>query len=126
MKRLYVAFALIILSLVICLYSNAKIEKASSHMQQQLALIGEEIKNENSQSIRILLYEAENEWKSTETLFSFIVDADKIEEINIGFTMIKKHLGDGNREHALERLRECELMLAEITENEKLSVKNIM
>ena len=40
--------------------------------------------------------------------------------------MIKAHLKDDNTEHALERLRECDLMLGEIAEDEKLSIKNIM
>ena len=52
--------------------------------------------------------------------------ADKIEEMSICFSMIKSHLEDKNKEHALERLHECELMLSEIVENEKLSIKNIM
>ena len=46
--------------------------------------------------------------------------------MNIGIEMIKAHLEDKNKEHALERLHEGELMLDEIAENEKLSIKNIM
>ncbi len=126
MKRLYVAFALIALSLAICLYSNSKIQKSADEMRYQLVLIAEEIKKENGTNVRALINEAEIKWDRTETLYSFIVDADKIEEMSIGFTMIRRHLEDGNKEHALERLRECELMLGEIAENEKLNLKNIM
>ena len=72
------------------------------------------------------LERAEKLQKKSEGLFSFIVDADKIEQLNVGFSMIGAHLKDNNKEHALERLRECVLLLEEIKENEKLSVKNIM
>ena len=46
--------------------------------------------------------------------------------MNVDFSMIGIHLKDDNKEHALEKLRECVLLLGEITENEKLSIKNIM
>ncbi|MBE6773903.1 MAG: DUF4363 family protein [Ruminococcaceae bacterium] len=126
MKRLYVAFTLIALSLTLCLLSNSKVEKSATEMQKQLTVIGDEIKKEQSSNVKQLLDEAEKSWERTEKLYSFIVDADKIEEMNIGFMMIKRHLEDGNKEHALERLHECELMLSEISENEKLNVKNIL
>lgn len=126
MKRLYVAFVLIVFSFAICLISSSKVEKQSLDMQRQLTLMGTEIKKGNRDEANRLIAQAEKKWESAETLFSFIVDADKIEEMSISFAMIKKHLEDNNREHALERLRECELMLVEITENERLSIKNIM
>ncbi len=126
MKRLYVAFTLIALSLVICLYSNSSVEKSATEIQEQLTLIAAGIKNDDKNSVKALLNEAERTWNKTETLYSFIVDADKIEEMSIGFTMIKRHLEDGNTEHALERLHECVLMLSEIAEDEKLNIKNIM
>lgn len=126
MKRLYVAFALIIISVFICVLSSIKVEKHAENMLNHLTVIGTEIKNDNNASVDKLLKEAEKNWNKTETLYSFIVDADKIEEMSISFTMIQKHIKDGNKEHALERLRECELMLGEIVENEKLSIKNIM
>ncbi len=126
MKRLYVAFALIAFSLMICLFTNSKVEKSAKEMQNQLTLIVHEIKSGDKSDVKALLGEAEKKWDKTETLYSFIVDADKIEEMSISFTMIKKHLEDGNTEHALEKLHECELMLGEIAENENLDIKNIM
>lgn len=126
MKRLYVAFTLIAVSLAICIFSSVKVERDAVSMQQHLSVIATEIKNRNKASVSKLLDEAEKKWNKTETLYSFIVDADKIEEMSIGFSMIRAHLKDGNTEHALERLRECELLLGEISENEKLNIKNIM
>lgn len=126
MKRLYVAFVLIAFSFGICFISSIKVGKEAKIMQEQLNIIATEIKNRNKSSLAKLIDEAENKWDKTETLYSFIVDADKIEEMNISFAMIKAHLKDGNTEHALERLHECKLMLREISENEKLNIKNIM
>lgn len=126
MKRLYVAITLILISFSICIFSNIKVEKSSLQMRSELESIGYTITSGNTEKAVNDLHQTEKLWNKTETLFSFIVDADKIEEMNIGFSMIKAHLLDGNTEHALERLRECELLLGEITENEKLSIKNIM
>lgn len=126
MKRLYVAFALIVLSLFICIFSSVKVEKNAEQMQNDLAEISAAIRENDATNLNKLLSRAEIRWSKTEKLYSFIVDADKIEEMNIGFSMIKAHLKDKNKEHALERLHECELMLSEIVENEKLSIKNIM
>ena len=126
MKRLYVAFTLIVISLFICIFSSVKVEKHAIEMRNELAEISTAIKENNTADLNKLLARAESRWRKTETLYSFIVDADKIEEMNIGIEMIKAHLEDKNKEHALERLHECELMLSEIVENEKLSIKNIM
>lgn len=126
MKRLYVALALIILSVFICVFSSKTIEKNSSQMRDELENIGSLISDGKTEQAKASLKKTEKTWEKSERLFSFIVDADKIEEMNIGFSMIIAHLKDGNNEHALERLRECVLLLGEITENERLSVKNIM
>ena len=126
MKRLYVAFALITISIAICVYSSIKVENYATEMKEQLYLVGTEIKKEKHGSADRLLDKAKEKWDETETLYSFIVDADKIEEMSISFIMIEKLLGDGSTEHALERLHECELMLGEIAENEKLNIKNVM
>lgn len=126
MKRLYIALGLIILSVFVCVFSSNAIEKNSTEMRERLEGIGSLISDGKTQQAKSGLEETEKVWKKSEKLFSFIVDADKIEEMNVGFSMISAHLKDGNEEHALERLRECVLLLGEITENEKLSVKNIM
>lgn len=126
MKRLYVAFALIALSLFICIFSSVKVEKNATEMRNELAEISNAIKENNVTDLNNILKRAEIRWGKTEKLYSFIVDADKIEKMSICFSMIKSHLEDKNKEHALERLHECELMLSEIVENEKLSIKNIM
>ena len=126
MKRLYVAITLIIISFSICTFSSIMVEKNSLQMRNELDNIRYIIiSGENEKAVKALS-ETEEIWDKTETLFSFIVDADKIEEMNVGFSMIKAHLEDGNTEHALERLRECALLLGEISENEKLNIKNIM
>ncbi len=126
MKRLYAAITLIIISFIICTFSSIKVEKSSLLMRNELENIGYIIVSDDSENALKALNQTEEIWKKTETLFSFFVDAGKIEEMNVGFSMIKAHLKDGNEEHALERLRECELLLKEISENEKLNIKNIM
>lgn len=126
MKRLYVAFFLMALSLAVCIFSSIQIEKNAAGIRDGLTEVGEAIRSDETQRAASLLEKVELSWQKTEKLFSFIVDADKIEEMSIGFSMIKAHLKDGNTEHALERLRECDLMLGEISEDEKLSIKNIM
>ena len=95
-------------------------------MKNELERIGVLITDGKTDEAEKQLNETEKIWYKTENLFSFIVDADKIEELNVGFSMIKAHLKDKNKEHALERLRECELLLEEIAEDEKLDIKNIM
>lgn len=126
MKRLFIAIFLILLAIAICTLSSIKVEKSSLQMRNELNDIGNIIVAEESEKALQKLYDAEKLWKKTENLFSFIVDADKIEEMNVGFLLIKAHLKDGDTEHALEKLRECELLLGEISENEKLNIKNIM
>lgn len=126
MKRLYIAVPLIALAVFICIYSSMKVEKSSLQMRNELTEIGDIILSGDNKKAMEHINETEKIWKKTETLFSFIVDADKIEDMNVGFAMITAHLKDGNTEHALERLRECELLLGEISENEKLNIKNIM
>ena len=126
MKRLYIAFPLIVLAVFICVYSSNAVEKSSSQMRDELEAIGSLIYENKADEAESSLEKTKETWKKSETLFSFIVDADKIEEMNVGFSMIIAHLKDGNKEHALERLRECELLLGEISENEKLNIKNIM
>ena len=126
MKRLYIALSLIAIAVFICIFSSNAVEKNSSHMRDELERIGTLIYEGKTDEAESSLKKTKETWKKTETLFSFIVDADKIEEMNVGFSMIIAHLKDGNDEHALERLRECELMLDEISENEKLNIKNIM
>ena len=126
MKRLYAAIALIIISVFICIFSSIKIEKSSLQMRNELDSIRYLIVSGDTERAVSELGQTEKIWKKTETLFSFIIDADKIEDMNIGFSMIKAHLEDGNTEHALERLRECSLLLIEIIDNEKLNIKNIM
>ena len=126
MKRLYIAISLIAAAVFICAFSSRTVEKSASQMQRELEAIGSLIYEDKTGEAERSLEKTKQTWKKSETLFSFIVDADKIEEMSVGFSMIIAHLKDGNKEHALERLRECELLLGEITENEKLSVKNIM
>lgn len=126
MKRLYIAIMLIALSVFICAFSSIAVEKSSSQMRDELEAIGTLIADGKDALAEKSITKAEGIWQKTERLFSFIVDADKIEEMNVGFAMIGAHLKDGNYEHALERVRECVLLLDEISENEKLSIKNIM
>lgn len=126
MKRLYISIALIIVAVLICIVSGKATEKNSLQMRNELHETGKIIVTGNLDDAAERLTEVEKTWRKTETLFSFIVDADKIEEMNVGFSMISAHINDGNKEHALERLRECELLLEEINENEKLNIKNIM
>lgn len=126
MKRLYIALVLIALSVFICVFSSKAVEKSSLQMCNELENIGTLIAEGQLAKAEAWLERAEKLQKKSEGLFSFIVDADKIEQLNVGFSMIGAHLKDNNKEHALERLRECVLLLEEIKENEKLSVKNIM
>ncbi len=126
MKRLFVAFALICLSVALCFFSSRQVENHTVKMQEELREIAKVISQKDTDKAQAMLTEAGNSWQETEKLFSMIVDAEKIEEVSIGFSMIKANLSDKNIEHALERLRECELMLDEIAEDEKLSIKNIM
>ncbi len=126
MKRLFIAAGLILLSISLCVFSSVSTLKKSSAMQNELEKVALLITEDKTAEAEKKLNEAEAIWKKTESLFSFIIDADKIEEMNIGFAMIKMHLKDKNTEHALERLRECELMLDEIAANERLDIKNIM
>ena len=126
MKRLLVCSLLIALAVSICIFSSVTVEKHAERMHGELEKAGALIVNSQVGKAKEMLKETEEMWNKTETLFSFIVDADKIEEMNVGFSMILYHLNDDNTEHALERLRECELLLEEIAENEKLNIKNIM
>lgn len=126
MKRLFFAAGLIAIAIALCIFSSVSVTKSSEKMKSELEKAAVLISEENTVEAEKTLHESEKVWRKTENLFSFIVDADKIEEMNIGFSMIKKHLKDGNTEHALERLHECELMLDEITANERLDIKNIM
>lgn len=126
MKRLFIAAGLILLSISLCVFSSVTALKKSAAMKNELEKIAVLITEDKTSGAEEKLKEAEATWKKTESLFSFIIDADKIEEMNIGFAMIKMHLKDENTEHALERLRECELMLDEIAANERLDIKNIM
>ncbi len=126
MKRLYIAITLIIISFVICIFSSIKVEKSSLQMRNELNNIGNTVASGETERAIKQLDDAEKIWKKTETLFSFIVDADKIEDMNVGFSLIYVHLIDGDNDHALERIRECEFLLGEISENEKLNIKNIM
>ena len=126
MKRLLVCSLLIALAISICIFSNVSVEKHSAKMHGELEKIGALIVNGKAGQAEQRLKETEEIWSRAENLFSFIVDADKIEEMNVSFSMITAHLKDKNTEHALERLRECMLLLEEIAENEKLNIKNIM
>lgn len=126
MKRLYIAISLIAAAVFICAFSSRMVEKSASQMQRELEAIGSLIYEDKTGEAERSLEKTKQTWKKSETLFSFIVDADKIEEMSVGFSMIIAHLKDGNKEHALERLRECELLLNEINENERLNIKNIM
>ena len=126
MKRVFFSVVLIILAISICIFSSVSTVKKSEEMKNELEETGLLITDGKTTEALKRLDEAEKIWKKTENLFSFLVDADKIEELNVGFSMIKAHLKDKNKEHALERLRECELLLEEIAENEKLDIKNIM
>lgn len=126
MKRLFFAAGLIVIAIALCIFSSVSVTDKSEEVKSELEKIAVMINEEKTSEAEEALKESEKIWRSAESLFSFIVDADKIEEMNIGFSMIKKHLKDGNTEHALERLHECELMLEEITANEKLDIKNIM
>ena len=126
MKRLFFAAGLIVIAIALCIFSSVSVTDKSEEGKSELEKIAVLINEEKTSEAEEALKESEKIWRSAESLFSFIVDADKIEEMNIGFSMIKKHLKDGNTEHALERLHECELMLEEITANEKLDIKNIM
>ena len=126
MKRLLVCSLLIALAISICIFSSVSVEKHSAKMHGELEKAGALIVNSQVGKAKEMLKETEEMWNKTETLFSFIVDADKIEEMIVSFSMITAHLKDKNTEHALERLRECMLLLEEIAENEKLNIKNIM
>ena len=126
MKRVFFSVVLIILAISICAFSSISTVKKSNEMKNELERIGVLITDGKTDEAEKQLNETEKIWYKTENLFSFIVDADKIEELNVGFSMIKAHLKDKNKEHALERLRECELLLEEIAEDEKLDIKNIM
>lgn len=126
MKRLFFAAGLIVIAIALCIFSSVSVTDKSEEVKSELEKIAVLINEEKTSEAEEALKESEKIWRKAESLFSFIVDADKIEEMNIGFSMIKKHLGDGNTEHALERLHECELMLDEITANERLDIKNIM
>ena len=126
MKRVYFSAVLIILAISICIFSSVSTVKKSAEMKSELEETSFLITDGKTAEALKRLDEAEKIWKRTENLFSFLVDADKIEELNVSFSMIKAHLKDKNEEHALERLRECELLLEEIAENERLDIKNIM
>lgn len=126
MKRVISAILLIIVAVIICSFSNISTVSKSYEMKAELEKIGSLISDGKTDEAEKQLLQAEAMWSKTENLLSFIVDADKIEEMNIGFSMIRAHLKDKNKEHALERLRECELLLEEIAANERLDIKNIM
>lgn len=126
MKRLYIALVLMAAAVFICIFSNNSVQKSSSQLRDELNTVGSFIIKGETEKAKKSLESAESRHKKAEKLFSFIVDADKIEEMNVCFLMIGAHLDDGNNEHALERLRECVFLLEEISENEKLSIKNIM
>ena len=125
MNRLYIALSLISAAIIICCISTVKTEKSSQLMLNELEEISVMITGDTDKALE-RLEKTQRLWDDTQQIFSFIVDADKIEEMNIGISMIQAHLNDGNTEHALERLRECEFILKEIAANEKTDIKNIM
>lgn len=126
MKRLFFAAVLIAAAIFICIFSTVSTIKKSAEMKGELEKVAVLITDgKNGEAVKSL-DTVQALWNKTESLFSLIIDADKIEEMNIGFSMIRLHLKDKNTEHALERLRECELMLEEIAANERLDIKNIM
>ena len=126
MKRLYFAAVLIVVAIFLCVFCTVSTVNKTAEMKTELERIAVLITDGKTDEAIKALGATEEIWDKTESLFSFLIDADKIEEMNIGFSMIKLHLKDKNKEHALERLRECELLLDEISTNERLDIKNIM
>lgn len=126
MKRIYIAFFLMAVSVGLCFYGGEKTEEAAVSLRGELEIVAAAIRENSIKKAQELLSGVSRSLEETEKLLSVIVDADKIEELTVSFSMIKAHLSDGNTEHALERLRECELLLMEIAEDEKLKLKNIL
>lgn len=126
MKRIYIASFLMVVSVGLCFFCGKKNEERTSYLYAELEAVAMAIREKDTEGAIGLLDNADTYLRETERLLSVIVDADKVEELTISFSMIKAHLFDGNTEHALERLRECELMLTEIAEDEKLKLKNIL
>ena len=126
MKRLYFAAVLIVVAIFLCIFCTVSTVNKTAEMKTELEKIAVLITDGKTDEAIKALGATEEIWDKTESLFSFLIDADKIEEMNIGFSMIKLHLKDKNKEHARERLRECELLLDEISTNERLDIKNIM
>ena len=117
---------LIVVAIFLCVFCTVSTVNKTAEMKTELEKIAVLITDGKTDEAIKALGATEEIWDKTESLFSFLIDADKIEEMNIGFSMIKLHLKDKNKEHALERLRECELLLDEISTNERLDIKNIM
>ena len=126
MKRLFFAAVLIVIAIFLCVFCTVSTVNKTAEMKNELETVAVLIADGKSSEAIESLDSVQTLWNKTESLFSLIIDADKIEEMNIGFSMIRLHLKDKNTEHALERLRECELMLEEIAANERLDIKNIM
>lgn len=126
MKRIYVAFILVAVALGLCFYGSKKTQELTLELYTQLEDVAVAVREKDIGDAIRLLDNAEKCLIKTERLLSAVIDADKTEELTVAFSMVKAHLFDGNTEHALERLRECELMLGEIAEDEKLKLKNIL
>ena len=126
MKRIYATTGFIIITALICITSNLQVDKKVSLMKQELERVNVAVFQENTAKTKEVIAAADETKTKVETTLSFFVDADKIESFNISFALLKAHLEDGNMEHALESLHECEFMLDEILKNEKISIENVM
>lgn len=126
MKRFIISLTLIIIAFSLCFFTSRRVETHADRLQLKLKQAAEIIESGDNDRIEKALNEITEIWNETEKLYSYIVDADKIEQLSADIPLILVHIKDNNKDYAMAKLRESERLFEEIAENEKLNFKNIM
>lgn len=124
-KRLIIAFSILLLCISFSVFSYFKLCKLSEEFSVQFSFCAEKVKEKDYTTAIRFAEKIEESFEKHNKFIGAVVGDDIVDTLHSNIPSIKHLLNDENYAKALEVIRACQHTAEEIPKGEKISIDNI-
>lgn len=126
MKRIFLAVVLLAFCFGTALYGFHCLEKSSAKLIADLEVASRLINEKNTNEALEQLQKIESEWKKKRLSFNIFLDHTTLDSIDSSLPVIAKILSSGNDTQAFEEIQKNIAVFADIVDEQRISIGNIL
>lgn len=125
-KEYFMFFTIIIIVVTGNFFTQRNSKKVFSNMEDELSILEEMIKtNESKEKIKQQMEHINEKWKKEYEVLAYYIEHDELEKIEVQYTLIKASIDVESYEDSIIEIDKCVFLIDHVKDKEALRLVNI-